>query len=53
MIFYLSIFIATTPVSNKSTWPELVGTIGKDAVQIIKKETGKYAVLYRKIYFKN
>lgn len=35
---------------NKQQWPELVGKTGKEAVQIIKKETGNYELDYIHIY---
>jgi hypothetical protein len=39
--------LETTPVLNKSQWPELVGTKGEDAVKIIKQETGSYVIIHR------
>jgi hypothetical protein len=45
------VFLETPPVANKRQWPELVGRTGKDAVQIIKKESGRIVMMYRKISF--
>jgi hypothetical protein len=51
MIIYL-IFLETILPSDKNKWPELVGTKGEDAVEIIKQETGRCVIMHRKISFK-
>ncbi len=43
--WHLFVSLETTPVAKKEQWPELVGRKGTDAVQIIKKETGRIIII--------